>query len=80
MRGFVFGEFRQHLRSLSGGSIRPPCTLSPVLIPSVYIGFAVADGRWVVVALESNGQRGGCSVPRLGARDFLRRLDPALAS
>ena len=28
--------------------------LGLVLIASVYIGFAVADGRWVVIALETN--------------------------
>ena len=28
--------------------------LSLVLIASVYIGFAVADGRWVVIAVETN--------------------------
>ena len=28
--------------------------ISLVLIASVYIGFAVADGRWLVVALETN--------------------------
>jgi hypothetical protein len=28
--------------------------LSLVLIASVYIGFAVADGRWVVIAFETN--------------------------
>ena len=28
--------------------------LGLALIASVYIGFAVADGRWVVIALESN--------------------------
>ncbi len=28
--------------------------LSLALIASVYIGFAVADGRWVVIAVESN--------------------------
>lgn len=28
--------------------------LSLVLIASVYIGFAVADGRWFVIALETN--------------------------
>jgi hypothetical protein len=28
--------------------------LGLVLIASVYIGFAVADGRWVVIAVETN--------------------------
>jgi hypothetical protein len=28
--------------------------LSIVLIASVYIGFAVADGRWMVIAVETN--------------------------
>jgi fucose 4-O-acetylase-like acetyltransferase len=28
--------------------------LGLVLIASVYIGFAVADGRWVVIAFETN--------------------------
>ena len=28
--------------------------LGLALIASIYIGFAVADGRWVVIALESN--------------------------
>jgi hypothetical protein len=28
--------------------------ISLVLIASVYIGFAVADGRWVVIAVETN--------------------------
>jgi hypothetical protein len=28
--------------------------LGLVLIASVYVGFAVADGRWVVIAVESN--------------------------
>ena len=28
--------------------------ISLVLIASIYIGFAVADGRWLVIALETN--------------------------
>ena len=28
--------------------------LGLVLIASVYVGFAVADGRWLVIALETN--------------------------
>ena len=54
MWGSSSEEFRQHPRSPFGGSIWTVYALSLVLIASVYIGFAVADGRWVVIAVETN--------------------------
>ena len=43
---------RRHRRSPSGGSSRQPSRAVAALIAAVYIGFAVADGRPKVIAVE----------------------------
>jgi hypothetical protein len=55
MWGFVFGGIQAAsplaLWWLDASTVY---AISLVLIASVYIGFAVADGRWVVIAVETN--------------------------
>ena len=70
--GWRSGCCRRRRRSPSGGSTPPPSTPSvSSLIAAVYIGFAVADGRPKVIAVESGVAACSWSSPPRPSRDGL---------